>query len=369
MSQQITLARLRAYATVRSLSRQSDLEGAIRALGFVQLDPIRAPARAQDLILRHRVAHYRNGELDRRYTELPLAEEHLHVYGVLPRDAQPLLHPRLRHHRWHVEREHPRLAARILAHIGQSGPTHPRDLQRALGAARIVNGWGGQSSATTRMLEVMHYRGLLRVSHREKGIRIYDVVPPWPRELTPAARATELVKILVRLYAPLPEASLRTLSRLAMAGSIAEPMRLAALARLAKEGWLAGANVDGVPYVWPAEDETTTEADDAVRLLAPFDPLVWDRKRFEQLWGWAYRFEAYTPPAKRRLGYYALPLLWRDAVIGWANAALVGGALEVETGFVGKRPRDAAFRRELDAEIHRMSAFLGAPVAKVIARY
>ena len=49
-----------------------------------------------------------------------------------------------------------------------------------------------------------------------------------------------------------------------------------------------------------------------MRLLAPFDPVVWDRRRFEMFWGWAYRFEAYTPAAKRQLGYYALPLLWRD---------------------------------------------------------
>ena len=54
-------------------------------------------------------------------------------------------------------------------------------------------------------------------------------------------------------------------------------------------------------------------------MLAPFDPLVWDRRRFELFWGWRYRFEAYTPAAKRTLGYYALPLLWRDRVIGWAN--------------------------------------------------
>jgi hypothetical protein len=60
--------------------------------------------------------------------------------------------------------------------------------------------------------------------------------------------------------------------------------------------------------------------------------------------------------------------LWRDAVVGWANAALVGGALEVEAGFTARRPRDAAFRRDLDAEIQRMSAFLGAPVGKVVAR-
>ncbi len=61
---------------------------------------------------------------------------------------------------------------------------------------------------------------------------------------------------------------------------------------------------------------------EAVRLLAPFDPVVWDRRRFEAFWGWAYRFEAYTPAPRRVRGYYALPLLWRDQVIGWGNLAL-----------------------------------------------
>ena len=58
---------------------------------------------------------------------------------------------------------------------------------------------------------------------------------------------------------------------------------------------------------------------DAVRLLTPFDPVVWDRARFQVLWGWTYRFEAYTPASKRKRGYYAMPLLWRDRVIGWGN--------------------------------------------------
>ena len=56
-------------------------------------------------------------------------------------------------------------------------------------------------------------------------------------------------------------------------------------------------------------------------LPQPFDPIVWDRRRFEHLWGWAYRFEAYTPEAKRQFGYYAMPLLWGDRVIGWVNLA------------------------------------------------
>ena len=64
-----------------------------------------------------------------------------------------------------------------------------------------------------------------------------------------------------------------------------------------------------------------------VRFLTPFDPIVWDRDRFERLWGWMYRFEAYTPAPKRKLGYYAMPLLRRDRVIGWANLSVEKGRL------------------------------------------
>jgi hypothetical protein len=100
-------------------------------------------------------------------------------------------------------------------------------------------------------------------------------------------------------------------------------------------------------------------APDAVRLLAPFDPVVWDRRRFELFWGWAYRFEAYTPAPKRRFGYYALPLLWRDQVIGWGNVSVQTGALQAEFGYVeGRAPREHAFKRELEAELDRLRTFL-----------
>jgi uncharacterized protein len=95
-----------------------------------------------------------------------------------------------------------------------------------------------------------------------------------------------------------------------------------------------------------------------VYLLAPFDPVVWDRDRFEQLWGWEYRFEAYTPAAKRVRGYYALPMLWRDRVIGWANLAVKNGELQCEFGYVARKPKEQAFDRELEAEVERMKAFL-----------
>jgi uncharacterized protein YcaQ len=76
--------------------------------------------------------------------------------------------------------------------------------------------------------------------------------------------------------------------------------------------------------------------------------------------GLGYRFEAYTPAAKRKLGYYALPLLWHDRVIGWANASVAGGVLGCELGYAsGRAPRDAVFRTGLAAELERMGAFLG----------
>jgi uncharacterized protein YcaQ len=85
---------------------------------------------------------------------------------------------------------------------------------------------------------------------------------------------------------------------------------------------------------------------------------VRDRDRFELLWGWVYRFEAYTPPRKRKLGYYALPLLWMDRVIGWGNVSVKDGRLVCGTGYIQSPPRGRAFRRELEAELDRMRVFL-----------
>ena len=133
-------------------------------------------------------------------------------------------------------------------------------------------------------------------------------------------------------------------------------------ARWQGEARLAHAPVEGVHWYWPpAESAGGVDSPDAVRLLAPFDPVVWDRRRFELLWGWAYRFEAYTPAAKRKLGYYALPLLWRDRVIGWANVSAAGGAVQARFGYAtGRPPRDRGYATALEAELEAMRAFLAA---------
>src|SRR5262249_57990842 len=115
-----------------------------------------------------------------------------------------------------------------------------------------------------------------------------------------------------------------------------------------------------VDWYFPAdEDLLRATTQEVVRLLAPFDPLVHDRKRFELLWDWEYRFEAYTPVAKRRFGYYAMPLLWRERVIGWANMRVKDQALQCDIGYVESPPSERAFTRELEAELDRLRSFLG----------
>ena len=127
--------------------------------------------------------------------------------------------------------------------------------------------------------------------------------------------------------------------------------------------------VEGTTWYWPADEnplDYPLEKRSRVRLLAPFDPVVWDRRRFEQFWGWAYRFEAYTPKPKRKLGYYALPLLWHDKVIGWGNLSVQGDRLLAGIGYRAARaPRGALFKRELGAELARTARFLGIKPSRV----
>lgn len=358
---------LRLAAVAQTMFTPGDLESAVTRLGFVQADPIRAPARAQDLILRHRVVDYRAGDLERDYPRLPLVEEMLHVYGFLDRRLRPLLHPRRVRRTWHVEDAHPLLRRAILDYLRANGASHPRAIEQGLAArhprAAIVNAWGGTSIATTRMLEVLHYRGLLHIVRREQGVRVYQLAEPVTSDrLSPQRRADGLIELLLGQYAPMPMATLMHV--LYMFGDRALP-RDAFRARvplMLRRGRLRTTVVDGVAYVWLGDALAQPTSDEpSVRFLAPFDPIVWDRRRFGHLWEWEYRFEAYVPEPKRLLGYYALPILWASGgdaqVIGWVNAA--GGT--VAAGYARTRPRGRAFVQAFDAEVARLERFLGRP--------
>lgn len=358
------LDQLRRYAVARTLFTPTTLPGAIRRLGFVQADPIRAPARAQDLTLRHRVADYRAGDLERRYARLAVEEDCLVNYGFLPREHLALMHPRQPARAWDAETR--RKAAAVLAFVRERGAVHPREVEQHFAHGRTTNYWGGSSNASTQLLDGMHYRGLLRVKRRDSGTRIYEAAAHPPADDSPAGRARRaaaLVDLVVRKYAPLPAASLTYLVRLLGYGAPHLGAQTQAALRLAREQ-LASCRIDGTVWYWPAGEDPRSRRhalDERLRLLAPFDPVVWDRRRFALLWDWSYKFEAYTPQARRRLGYYALPLLWHEQVIGWANLTLREGRLQPAFGYVaGAAPKGAAFRTALEEELQRMTRFLGA---------
>ena len=162
MTKPPTLDDLRRYAVARTLFKPTTLGRAIDKLGFVQADPIRAPARAQDLTLRHRVAGYHAGDLERRYARLAIEEDCLVNYGFLPRRHLALMHPRVAKRAWTPATK--KKAADVLAFIRERGPVHPRLVDAHFAHGRTVNAWGGSSNATTHLLDGMHYRGMLRIA-------------------------------------------------------------------------------------------------------------------------------------------------------------------------------------------------------------
>jgi uncharacterized protein len=348
----VTLRDLKHHAIASSLFPPTSLGRAVSKLGFVQADPIRAPARAQDLILRHRVSGYRVDDLDRNYRSLKLEEDILYAYGFMPQATWRLLHPR-------SQRALTAAEQRVLGVVLRKRRVHPRELEASLGKERETNAWGGYSKSTTRVLEKLHYLGLIRIGGRAKGVKLYERAGGMHEPMDSDERLRQLALLIARILAPVPLGSLRAVvQRLRYTAPELEG-RGQVVAGLLKSGELESAEVEGVRYLWPAGRLVRKAPEDVVRFLAPFDPVVWDRRRFEYFWGWPYRFEAYTPLAKRKLGYYAMPLLWRADVIGWVNAVRRGNELSIDAGFVsGQPPAEKSFRAAFAAELQRFREFL-----------
>jgi uncharacterized protein YcaQ len=285
----ITLDDLRRFAVARSLFPPTTLKRALHRLGFVQADPIRAPARAQDLILRHRVKDYRAGDLERHYAKLGVEEDFFVVYGFVTRSVEALMHPRSDtgvpaegRQPWPAARK--KQAQLLLDFVRERGAVHPREVDDHFSHGSVKNYWGGSSNATTHLLAAMHYRGMIRVVRRESGIRIYTA---HQHGLEPAdaaerrARLDALVDAAVRIYAPLPSACLSDLVRRLRFAVPQWHGELKSALQRAKQR-LSHAHVDGVDWYWPAEEHPTRSApQETVRLLTPFDPVVWDRDRLE----------------------------------------------------------------------------------------
>ena len=258
----------------------------VRQLGFLQIDPISTVAPPQQLVLWSRLGPYDVAELDR----LLWKEKKLFEYNafIWPIESYPLVRARMRRRRtgryaWERRGEEFLKANRsfkrfVLRELEQNGPMLSREIEGDAERTWKSHGWWGNRSVAV-LLEVMHGHGLVAVAGRKNGQRVWDLGERWYPEV-------ETI--------PLRQAEKR----------IAEQRFRALGVRLTKMGWEAH------PH---ASDEPVP---DRVTFLSPFDRLVHDRDRAEALFDFRYRLEMYVPKAKREHGYYVLPILAGDRLVG-----------------------------------------------------
>jgi uncharacterized protein len=287
-STDLSLAQARRIAVRAQLLDGSamDVLSTVRRLGFLQLDPISVVAPPQHLVLWSRLGRFDPGELDRLlWKERKLFEWNAFIW---PAEDLPLIRARMRerwgHYKWQrwakdFLKEQSKLKRYVLRELERRGPLLSRELEHAAASADERYVWWGTRAQLTWMLELLHRRGMIAVAGRHGGQRLWDLAERWYPE-------TETV--------PLAEAR-RTLAE----------KRFRALGVKLQRGRL-------VPH--PDADERPLPR--RITFLSPFDRLVHDRARAEALWDFRYRLEMYVPPAKREYGYYVLPILRGDRLIG-----------------------------------------------------
>ena len=275
-----TLDDLRRYAVARTLFKPTTLARAIDKLGFVQADPIRAPARAQDLMLRHRVAGYRAGDLERRYARLD-------DRGRLPSSTTASCRAA------HLALMHPRIATQRVD-AGDAGARPPRCSPSSASAGRPIrarsrrisrtagasNAWGGSATrrrtcstaCTTAACCACSGATTARASTPRSSIR--RPTPAAPRAPT---RATALLDLVVRKYAPLPAPSLVYLTRLLRYGAPHLRGRDARRARRGARAARAARRSTARDWYWPADENPRSRRCAGRRARAPARALRPDR--------------------------------------------------------------------------------------------
>ena len=208
----------------------------------------------------------------------------LHAYGFATAELRSLLLPRHDPNSPDGLHRPSGLAADVLAFVRARPETHPRDLVAVFGRETARNSWDGLSKATTRELDTLLHHGLVRVVRRESGVRVYGPAPPPGQGLDPARRLSRLALVVTDLLAPVRAATLSAIMS-GLARSLLGPGWRAKggdAVRLSEE--MIALEADGVRYV--VNEAATAPGRPGrrrVRFLAPFDPLVWDRPRFEHL--------------------------------------------------------------------------------------
>ena len=262
----------------------------VRRLGFLQLDPIAAVAPAQELVLWSRLGPYDTRELERLlWVERKLFEWKAFIWPI---ESLPLIRALMRkarrantlaRDRWTRDflKQNAAFRRYVLRELERRGPVLGRELEDRSGGKRRSHRWFG-SRQVGLMLEALHRRGELAVAGRKNGQRLWDLGERW--------------------YPPTETVRLRDAER-----QLAEQRFRSLGVRFERGEWHAHPDVSDEPVP------------DRVTLLSPFDRLVHDRDRAEALFDFRYRLEMYVPPGKREYGYYVLPLLVGDRLVGRAE--------------------------------------------------
>jgi uncharacterized protein len=346
------------YAPRRRSATARDVEETIRRASCVQLDSISTVERSHRIALASRAGIYPQGVVSRLLARGRIFEYWAHEACLLPVEDWPLFVSAMRNggRRWYgeVERTHPHLAAEILEEIRSRGPLASRHFEGSTEGGM----WNWKPAKA--MLERLWNRGDLVICGRQGFQRLYDL----PERVLPRHVLEAPLPSMEERLRALALKAVRARGALTEAG-IVEHWRLKGGVRaireavdgLVGEGLLERVRVEdgAAPVTVEPGVDLAPPAPSAAVLLSPFDNLLWDRPFARRVLGFDHLIEVYKPEPQRRYGYYVLPLLWRDRIVGRADlksdraaGTLLVKAFHRETGVRSSTALDEAFDRALD---------------------
>ncbi len=359
--------------------------GVVRDLGCLQLDPLTVVARSHQIVLFSRVGPYSTAEFDRLlFEERVLFEYWAHAASIVLTEDYPIHNVRMRGYSlrnsglrpqtrdWLLKNQ--KLKRAILAQLRRHGPTLSRDLEETGHDARepVSTGWSS-SRNVNQMLDYLWLAGQIMVVGRQGVQKIWDLserhLPEWaPRERLTEREMTR--RAALKSLRALGVGTARHISYHFLRGRYRKLPRV--LDELEAEGKIQRMAIKDRSGLWPgvwyiAADtlpalEQLGDGDWAPRttLLSPFDNLICDRNRTAQLFNFDYRIEIYTPAARRRYGYYVLPILYGDRLIGRMDPKMDRERGVLLVNAVHAEPGAPAAGADVRQAVESLAAFLGA---------